>query len=84
MSLKTIKAFYIDELQKTVELEGVSKWLTEIQAIPQMGNAVVIFKEDAEKMGLAAGSVEYIQTVKRVWFNYYNCDVAIIVHYEAW
>lgn len=66
-------------------LPKTSEYLTEKQLIPNVGDGLTLRGDDGTKvLELEPASFKHIMTVKRKWYNYASCDVAILVHYVAW
>ncbi len=80
-----IEVFYLEEGKNNAKLLPLtSKYLEERQLIPNVGDAVTLSGNDGvEVLGLKTTATEHIMTVRRVWYNYSSCDVAIFVHYVA-
>ncbi len=83
MNKLKIEVFYLEEGKGNRKLLPLtSKYLEERQLIPNVGDAITLSGNDGvEVLGLDKTSTEHINTVRRVWYNYSSCDVAIFVHY---
>lgn len=73
-----------EESRNWESLPTTSKYLTDKQLIPNVGDALTIASKDGESLGLGKVDSQNIQTVKRRWFNYGTSDVAVFLEYEAW
>lgn len=74
-----------NESSHFILLDKVSEYLSELQLVPNVGDGLTIFHEDASKIGVEdKTSLEHIQTVYRRWLNYSTCDIAIFVSYKPW
>jgi len=85
MSLK-IEAYYTEEgLSNWKLLPKTSEYLTENQLIPNVGDGLTLSGNDGiDILKLEKADFKHIMTVKRKWYNYASCDVAILLHYVPW
>ncbi len=77
-----INAYYSSG-KKFIELPETSQFLQQKQMIPSKGDEIQLLGEDGTIIfGFQSGpNVKHILTVKKRWYNYNNCDIALILHY---
>lgn len=81
-----IKVFYQQRKgSQMIPLNDTSTFFNDHQLIPSVGDAVTITdSNEGSEIGLEENSIEHIMTVKRIWYRYSSCDVAIIITYKEW